>query len=110
MAEKQRIVPPRNPTDPIELDAFFRNVSREINNTQPGSCTLDANSATTTVTDGSVRADSRIILFPTSANAAADVGSATGVYVSTKTAGTSFVITHPNNANADKTFDYIIQN
>ena len=95
--------------EPKELDAFFRNLCREINKTAPGSCTLDANEATTTVTDTGVLSTSVILLFPTSANAAADVA-AGNVYVSAKTTGTSFVITHPNNANADKTFDYVILN
>ena len=76
------------------------------NNT--GTLTLAANAATTTIVDNSITSTSRIILTPTSANAAADQGSATGVWVSTKTDGTSFVLTHPNNANADKTFDYVV--
>ena len=107
---KLRIAGPRNLGD-IELFRFYINVVDRINETQKGSCTLTANSTTTTISDTNVIGSStRIILFPTSANAAADVGSATSVYVSTKTAGTGFVITHPNNANTDKTFDYIIQN
>lgn len=109
MAIKQKIKPPRT-EDVKELRKWYLKVCGEINKTHKGSCTLTASAATTTVTDTNVQTASRIILFPTSANAAADVGSATGVYVSTKTAGTSFIITHPNNANADKTFDYIIQN
>ena len=104
---KQRIRPPT--PDPKEIIGFFKRVCEEINKTQKGSCTLTASAGTTTVTDINVRTDSRIILFPTSANAAADAGSATGVYVSAKNKGVSFVITHPNNANDDKTFDYIIQ-
>jgi len=106
---KIRIVAPRDLNE-IGLKRFFKTICNEINKTQSGSCTLTASVGTTTVTDTNVKAASRIILSPTSANAAADAGSAAGVWVSTKTADTSFVITHPNNANADKTFDYIIQN
>lgn len=109
MAGKHKIKPPRT-EDTIEIKRWYLQVCKEINKTQKGSCTLTASTTTTTVSDTNVQSASRIILFPTSANAAADVGSATGVYVSAKTLGTSFVITHPNNANADKTFDYIIQN
>ena len=109
MAGKKKIKPPRT-EDVRELKRWYLKLCEEINKTHKGNCTLTANAATTTITDTNVLAASRIILFPTSANAAADVGSATGVYVSTKTTETSFVITHPNNANADKTFDYIIQN
>jgi hypothetical protein len=74
-----------------------------------GTLTLTANAATSTILNNTVKATSKIFLTPTSANAAADQGSATGVWVSTKTANTSFVLTHPNNANADKTFDYVIK-
>ena len=73
-----------------------------------GTTTLNAGAATTTVSDTGVTAASRIGLFPITANAAADLGSATSVWVSAKVAGTSFTITHPNNANADKTFEYVI--
>ena len=42
-----------------------------------------------------VTANSIIVLFPTSASAAAAVGSAAGVYISGKNPGVSFTITHP---------------
>jgi len=75
-----------------------------------GILTLTANSATTDVVDNQVTTNCKISITPTSANAAADQGSATGVWVTSKTAGTGFRLTHPNNANADKTFDYVIHN
>lgn len=75
-----------------------------------GTVTLGAGAATTTVNNTAVTTNSLIFLQPTSANAAADVGSATSVYISAKVASTSFTITHPNNANADKTFNYWIVN
>lgn len=75
-----------------------------------GILTLAANAGTTVVSNTAVTANSIICLFQTSANAAADAGSAAGVWVSSKSAGASFTITHPNNANADKTFNYIILN
>jgi hypothetical protein len=74
-----------------------------------GSITLDASQASTTFSNTNVTANSYIVLFPTSANAAADVA-AGNVYVSAKTVGTSFTVTHPNNANVDKTFDYLMFN
>jgi len=80
--------------------------SNPITDMLHGSCTLTANQTTTVVSNTNIQTNSRIILHPTSANAAADF--AAGMYVSAKTAGASFTITHPNNANADKTFDYII--
>lgn len=75
-----------------------------------GTVTLTANAATTTVNNSLITSTSRIQLMPTTANAAADQGSATGVWISAKVDGTSFTITHPNTAAVDKTFDYTITN
>lgn len=108
MAIKKKILPPRT-DDPKEMGRWYTRVCEEINKDQVGTCTLTANAVTTTVTDSNVFASSKIYLTPTSANAAADVGSATGVYISSVSDG-SFIITHPNNANSDKTFNYIVRN
>jgi hypothetical protein len=75
-----------------------------------GTVTLGANVATTTVNNSCVTANSLIFLFPTTANAAADVGAAASIYISAKVAGTSFTIAHTNDADADKTFNYLILN
>jgi len=72
-----------------------------------GEVTLDANDTTTTITNDLISVESNIMLTPTSANAAADVGSATGVYVSAVGTGTA-TITHPNTAATDKTFFYAV--
>jgi len=72
-----------------------------------GTVTLTANVATTTVLDTRVGNDSAIPFMPTTANAAAEIGAGT-MYVSTRTAGTSFVITHANNAQTDRIFVYCI--
>jgi len=80
-----------------------------------GTCTL-ALAATTTVNDAAVGAASRILLFPTNAEAAVVVGCGTanvltGIHVSAKNAGVSFVLTHDNHADAEgATFDYVILN
>lgn len=108
MAVKKKITPPRT-EDPKEIKRWYLKVCEEINKIQKGSCTLTANGTTTTVTDVNITTSSIIVLFPTSDTAAVAVGSATGVYVSTKAAG-SFILTHPNTADADKTFDYMVQN
>lgn len=98
----------------IGPNSFYSNTLGNIYNASTNkpedTVTLRAGYTTTVVSNTLVNANSRITLTPTSANAAADQGSATGVWVSAKTAGTSFTITHPNNANADKTFDYQITN
>lgn len=69
-----------------------------------GQVTLRANQATTTVTSANIGPDARISLLPRTANASADFGGG-AFYVSSVTAG-SFVITHPNDADVDKTFDW----
>ena len=70
-----------------------------------GTVTLTASDTTTTVTDKRVTATSHISLTPLTANAVADAPSC---YISTRTAGASFVITHPSDADTDKDFTYSI--
>jgi hypothetical protein len=77
-------------------------------NPKHSTVTLNANATTTTVNNQWVTATSQIRLTPMTDTAAADVGSATSVWISARTAGTSFVITHPNTAGTDKTFAYEI--
>lgn len=75
----------------------------KTNNT--GTVTITASTTTTTVTDARLGADSVILLSPLTANAAAAIGT---TYISTVTAGASFVLTHANNAQTDRDFAYII--
>lgn len=70
-----------------------------------GSVTLTANATTTTVVSQNVTPSSHITLTPTTANAAAEVP-----YISARTNGASFVITHANTASTDRTFTYEIRN
>lgn len=70
-----------------------------------GSFTLAANTTTTTVTDPKFGPDTRLAWAPTTSNAASALS---GLYVSAKAAG-SFTLTHANNAQTDRTFDYVIQ-
>ena len=69
-----------------------------------GTVTLTASSATTTLTDIRVGPDTVILFMPTTANAA---GALSGLYVSARTEG-SATLTHANNAQSDKTFDYAL--
>jgi hypothetical protein len=71
-----------------------------------GSFTATPGAATTTIVDAKAAASSKILISPTSASAAAEIAS---TYVSTKGVG-SFIVTHPNNVTADKTWDYVILN
>src|SRR3990167_7251282 len=89
----------------VEVAGIVNSVrSGKLNNVC--SVTLTANATTTTLTDPLISANSHVSLMPTSATAAAAVGSATGVFV-TPGDGTA-TITHPNTAETDKTFSYSI--
>lgn len=71
-----------------------------------GSVTLTASVASTAVTDYRVGINTVILFEPTTANAAAEIGNGT-MYVSSKGKQT-FTITHANNAQVDRTFNYAV--
>jgi hypothetical protein len=79
----------------------------KINST--GVVTLATGAATTTVNNALVGALSVILLMPQTAHAAAELQNGT-IYIkpSDIVEGVSFKITHANDANADKTFAYVI--
>ncbi len=70
-----------------------------------GTFTLTANSATSTITDKRIGQDTVIHWQPTTANAATAL---TNIYESSRTVATSFVLTHTNNAQTDRTFKYTL--
>jgi hypothetical protein len=76
--------------------------------------TFDLNNGggtTTTVNDAAVTDNSIIILTAVKANAAKAVAEdSTGVYVSSKSAGTSFTVKHAANPGTDAEFQYLIIN
>jgi hypothetical protein len=82
-----------------------------VANRKGGTFTCGA-AATTTVNDTSVLATSEILLMPTNAAAATLMGAATSLYVSARTAATSFAVTTANAAAAagTETFEYTIIN
>lgn len=92
------------------LDEAYRRIANAINahdngkTSNTGSFTVTANQATTQVTDVRASVDSVIVFSPTTANAAAEVAT---MYVSTKANG-SFTVTHANNAQTDRDFDYTV--
>lgn len=87
------------------VNAALNGVNRTV-----GEVTLTANAATTTVTSPYVTEESHITLMAQTSNAAQELKSAGGIYVSARTNGTSFVLTHANNAQSDRTFSYAIEN
>jgi hypothetical protein len=70
-----------------------------------GTFTLAASAATTTVTATNCGAGSSVLCFPTTAHAGAELA-AGGMYISTVSNG-SFVVTHANNSQVDRTFMYV---
>ena len=69
-----------------------------------GELTLTANAASTVIADLRVGINARILLMPTTANAAAAL---TTTYIGTVGKQT-FTVTHANDAQTDKTFKYSI--
>jgi hypothetical protein len=66
--------------------------------------TLAANSATTTITDKRIGANTYIGFSPLTADAAAALS---GLYVSSQANGTA-TLTHANNAQTDRTFNLLL--
>jgi hypothetical protein len=70
-----------------------------------GIFTLTANAPTTTVNANTCASTSSILCFPVTAHAAAEFAGG-GMYIGTVSNG-SFVVTHANNAQNDRTFMYV---
>jgi hypothetical protein len=70
-----------------------------------GVVTLAANAATTTVTAPNCAATSAVFLFPATAHAAA-IAASTYVLAANISKG-GFAVTHPSDANTDKTFYWV---
>lgn len=71
-----------------------------------GTVTLAAGAATTTLSDALIGGSSVVLLQPTTANAAAELGNGT-LYFDVPGAG-SVVINHANSAQTDRTFTYVV--
>ena len=87
--------------DPSRIVQAVRQLQEGRSNAT-GLATLTASTTTTLVTAVTCSAGSTVLLQPTTANAAAEIGAGTG-YVSTVADG-SFTIAHANNAQTDRTF------
>jgi len=103
--------PQPDATTPESLFQHGRELSRavglamqgKINCTQE-SFTLTANVTTTTLTDARLFATGAVLLMPTTANAAAALGT---TYATTRGKG-AWVFTHANTATTDRTFVAVI--
>jgi hypothetical protein len=89
--------------DPFKIVRAVRELFEGRSNAV-GAFTLVASATSTTVTAANCGAGSSVLLTPTSAQAATEVGNGT-IYVSTVANG-SFTVTHANNSQADRTFLY----
>lgn len=85
------------------------NEMRKGRTNNAGIFTLTANAATSTLTDDRIAADSTVQFFPTTANAAAEIGNGTMYVSETGRLHGSLVITNANNAQVDRTFRFSIQ-
>jgi len=75
-----------------------------------GSVTLTPNSSSTVITfSNGVLSNSNILIYvPTTANASAEIGAGT-IYISSKDVpAKTITLTHANNAQADRTFSYVL--
>lgn len=99
-------VPAPNENDLFRIVRAIRDLFEGRSNAV-GQFTCATGAATTSVSAANCGSDSKILLTPRHANAAAELGAGT-LYVSAVTAG-SFTVTHANSATADRTFDYAIQ-
>lgn len=101
-------VPALTETDPKRIILAIQQLAAGRSNAV-GTVTLTTSSATTVVTptqSGVIAPGSTVLLTPTTANAAAEVGNGT-MYVST-VAKDTFTITHANSATAGRTFLWAI--
>lgn len=92
------------------IPSWIQRASTVINNILQGkmnvstTLTLDANAASTTITDARIGFETHVILTPTTANAAAELGNGTLYISETSRVNGSVVVTHANNAQTDRTF------
>jgi hypothetical protein len=90
--------------DPLKQNAVIRGLIEGRSNAVV-EASLTANQATTTVTAPTCGAGSAPIPVPMTTNAGAELGAGT-LHISTVSNG-SFVVTHANNAQTDRTFRFV---
>lgn len=96
-------VPSLNERNPVRILQAIRDLFAGRSNAV-GTVTLTAGAMSTAVTAINCGRDSRILLTPTTANAAMEMGAGT-LYVSAVGAGT-FTLTHAIGVSTDRTFFY----
>lgn len=105
---------PPIPTTGTNWQEWLLKVSRAANDMRSGKMntggtfTLTASVASTTLTDSRISVDSTVVLVPTTANAAAELGNGTLYMSESGRVNGSIVVTHANNAQTDRTFRIVI--
>lgn len=102
-----QVLPPNGGSPQEVATALNQALKGKINSV--GTVTLTAGAASTTVTDPKIGSATVIILFPQTANAAAELGNGT-LYIKPAdyVLKTSYKITHANNGQADRTYSTVI--
>lgn len=93
-------------TDPKKIVSAIRALAEGRSNAV-GSVTLTASATTTVVAAPTCGAESKIFLFPATANAAAELGNGTAYILSANIIKEQFTVTHANNAQTDRTFYWL---
>ena len=99
-----RKIPPEGGSDREVASVVNLLVDGKSNN--KGTFTLTASTTTTTVSDLRAGTNSVITYVPTTANASAEIGAGT-IFISARN-NESFVLTHANNSQSDRTFLYVV--
>lgn len=110
----QHTAPPRTVSSFTDVNTMLRRLHDSIFRARQGKLdciteiTLTANAATTTLTDIRLSNQSVVLFDPKTANAAAELAAGT-LYTLTANRGTgSWVISHANNAQTDRTFQVLV--
>jgi len=106
VSDRNNLVSPDSKTDaPGFIAKLFRQLEQILNGRtrNQGAVTLTANAATTVINNPLFESHQAVVLSPLTANAAAAIAT---TYVSARTAG-QFTLAHANNAQVDKSFEYI---
>lgn len=98
------VVPHLQEKNQVRINQAIRDLFQGRSNAV-GTVTLTASVASTDVTALNCGVESKVILMPTTANAAAEFGNGT-IYVSAVASG-QFTITHANNSQTDRTFFWV---
>lgn len=95
-----------NEKDPIKQNTAIKQLIEGRSNAA-GVFTLTASAATSTITAPTCSPSCAVIVCPATANAAAEIGNGTMYIAEATIIAGSFVVTHANNAQTDRTFRYV---